>query len=272
MHRRPGPPRPGGFLIVTILAVSLTAIPGIRHRFFTRKGGVSKGQFASLNCGFSAGDELARVTENRARVCAKLSNHSKILLTTAQQVHGTDTATVSGAWEGNPLEADALVTATPGIALGVLTADCAPVLLADPYAGVIGGAHAGWRGALAGVTGAAVQAMVDLGADPGRMIAAIGPCISQESYEIGPEFPTPFLAEDPDNRRFFTRPGEDGRQWFDLGSYVTMRLKVDGVGAVESIGLDTCADDTRFFSYRRSVQAGGSNVGRQVSVIVLDQK
>jgi len=257
---------------VTIRAASFTAIPGVRHRFFTRNGGVSKGRFASLNCGFSTGDELARVTKNRTRVCAELGNRSKILLTTAQQVHGTDTATVSNTWEGNPLEADALVTATPGIALGVLTADCAPVLLADPDAGVIGGAHAGWRGALAGVTGAAVRAMVDLGADPGRMIAAIGPCISQESYEIGPEFLTPFLAEDPDNQRFFTTFGEDGRQWFDLGGYVTMRLKADGVGAVESIGLDTCADDTQFFSYRRAMQAGELNVGRQISVIVLDQK
>lgn len=253
---------------MTIRAASFGAVAGVRHGFFTREGGVSGGRFASLNCALATGDVPGRVAENRARVCSELGIPSDSLVT-VRQVHGRDAVAVSRPWESTAPEADALVTATPGIALGLLTADCAPVLLADPEARVIGAAHAGWRGALAGVTGAALRAMVGLGAEPGRMFAAVGPCIGSESYEVGPEFPAPFLDEDPGNDRFFTEPGTSGKRRFDLGGYVAMRLAAEGVGAVEMTGLDTFADDARFFSYRRSVRAAEPDGGRQISAIVL---
>ncbi|MDA1132917.1 MAG: polyphenol oxidase family protein, partial [Proteobacteria bacterium] len=229
------------------------------------------GRFASRNCGLSTGDDPAAVSENRAGAVRELGLGPESLVT-ARQVHGANAVAVTTPW--NPADApaaDAMVSATAGVALGVLTADCAPVLLVDPKARVVGCVHAGWRGALAGVTGAALRAMVGLGADPARVRAAIGPCIGADSYQVGPEFPAPFLAEDPGNERFFTSPGTDGRRRFDLGGYVAFRLVAEGVGSVEQTGADTCADGARFFSYRRATGEGGPDAdgGRQISIIAL---
>jgi YfiH family protein len=252
-----------------IRAGSLNALSGVRHAFFTREGGVSEGIYASSNCAVASGDNEASVAENRARSAAALGVVPEALMT-ARQVHGTGTLTVAGPWADAPTgEADALVTNTPGVAIGLLTADCAPVLLADPVARVAGAAHAGWRGALAGVTDSAVDAMRRLGAVRGHVTAAVGPCIAQESYEVGPDLIEAFLEHDPGNERFFTPLAEDGKRRFDLPHYLAMRLAVAGIGAVEVVALDTCAGEARFFSYRRSVQAGAPDGGRQLSAIVL---
>src|SRR5699024_9478630 len=183
------------------------AVAGLRHAFFTREGGVSQGIYASLNCGLGSGDNPAHVTENRSRAAEALGAEPGSLLT-CHQAHTAEAVVVERPWaEGERPRADALVTRTPGLALGVLTADCAPVLLADLRAGVIGAAHAGWKGALGGILDSTVTAMVTLGARPGEIVSAIGPCISQRSYEVGPEFPAPFLAQSEANQSFF-RPGK----------------------------------------------------------------
>ena len=252
-----------------IRAATLDALFGIRHGFFTREGGVSQGFFASRNCAFATGDDGGNVAENRARAAAGLGVTAAAMVT-ARQVHGAGVLTVTGPWGDAPdVKGDALATNTPGVAIGLLTADCAPVLLVDPAARVAGAAHAGWRGALAGVTDAAVNAMTRLGATPGRVTAAIGPCIAQESYEVGPDLIEAFLDSDPGNERFFTPPGKGGKRRFDLAQYLAARLAMAGVEAVEIVGLDTCADEDRFFSYRRSVKAGDPDGGRQLSAVVL---
>ena len=254
-----------------IAAAALGALRGVRHGFFTREGGVSEGVYASLNCGLSTGDDDGRVAENRTRVCAALGVTAAALVT-ARQVHGGKAVTVTAPWGETPAAmADALATATPGVALGLLTADCAPVLLADADAGVVGAVHVGWRGALAGVTDAAVDAMDKLGAAPERTVAAIGPCIAWQSYEVGPEFPAPFLARGAGNARFFldAEGAADGKLCFDLAGYLEARLRAAGVGLVETLGLDTLADGGRFFSYRRCVRDGTGDGGRQMSVIAL---
>jgi YfiH family protein len=193
----------------------LNRLDGIRHGFFTREGGVSEGLFASLNCGLGSGDDPAHVAENRSRVAAALDLPSDALVT-CHQVHSPAVMKVETPWApGGGPKVDAMVSKTPGIALGILTADCAPVLLADPDARVIGAAHAGWRGALTGVLAATVEAMVSLGATTGHMMAAIGPCIAQRSYEVGPEFPAPFVAADPSNERFFAPAAAAGKLHFD---------------------------------------------------------
>jgi len=257
---------------MTIRLDALAELPGVRHAFLTRAGGVSEGIYASLNCGYGSKDEPERVTENRARAVARAEMPPGSLVT-AYQVHSARVARVEKPWprEAAP-QVDAMVTDRPGIALGILTADCAPVLLADAEAGVIGAAHAGWRGAVGGVLAAVVEAMVALGARPARIRAGIGPCIAQDSYEVGPEFPAPFLAEDPGNAAFFRpSPGrEDGRFLFDLPGYVTARLRALGLGAVERTPHDTCAEADRFFSYRRATLRGEPDYGRGLSVIGLD--
>jgi YfiH family protein len=223
-----------------------------RHGFFTRQGGASKGIFASLNCGPGSGDAREDVMENRRRVGEALGGK----LLTLYQIHSANAVLVKEPWEVGP-EADAMATDVPGLGLGILTADCAPVLFADAQAGVIGAVHAGWKGALAGVTEAAIAAMESLGAKRARIAAAIGPCISQANYETGAEFRERFDA------RFF-----DGRH-FDLEGYVAQRLAQAGIGNVERLGVCTYAREEEFFSYRRATHRGEKDYGRQVSAIVL---
>ena len=248
----------------------LTGCAEIRHGFFTRRGGVSDGVYGSLNCGYSSRDSRHNVSRNRAIAMARMGVAADALVT-AGQVHGTDivvvTATTGGATL--PARADGLVTDRPGIALGILTADCAPVLLADPKAGVVGAAHAGWRGAQAGIVERTVDAMESLGARRAAIVAGIGPCISRPSYEVGPEFPAPFLAEDPEHRRFFTPSDRAGHFRFDLPGYVAHRLAALGLGAVAATDTDTCADEDRFFSYRRTTLRKEDDFGRGLSAIAL---
>jgi YfiH family protein len=251
-----------------ITADSLAA-SAVRHGFFTRAGGVSTGDFASLNCGFGSGDDPEHVAENRRRAVADLLGTPGILVT-AHQKHTTEVHVVRAPWshEAAPV-GDALVTDRAGVALGILTADCAPVLMADATAGVIGAAHAGWRGAFDGVVEATLAKMVELGADRRNVTAAIGPCIGRDSYEVGPEFKDRFLAADAANCDLFRPSVRDGHAMFDLPLYVERRLRAAGVAAVAWTGGDTCADGANFFSYRRMCLAGEKNYGRGVSVIAL---
>jgi YfiH family protein len=241
----------------------------VRHGFFTREGGVSEGEFASLNCGYSSGDDVTRVEANRARALQRLGM-APASLCTVRQVHGAAVVRVRAPRPGRPgVQADALVTDRPRVTLGVLSADCAPVLLADAEAGVIGAAHAGWRGALAGVIEATVEAMVGLGAAPARLVAAIGPCIAQPSYEVGPELLTRFTAEAPDCADLFAPSAGSDRLLFDLRGYVLRRLARAGVEQSAALPDDTHADAARFFSSRRTRQAGGERFGLMLSAIVL---
>jgi YfiH family protein len=241
---------------------------GIAHGFFTRQGGVSAGIYASLNCGLGSGDDPAHVAANRAR-CAEMLGVAPAGLVTAYQVHGVTVAEVAEPWTpGNGPKADALVTTRRGVALGILTADCTPILLADLHAGVIGAAHAGWRGAKAGVTDAVVAAMVRHGARPDHIVAAVGPVIGPGSYEVGPEFRQAFLDDDPAAAVFF-HDGRRGRPHFDLAAFVIRRLERLGLAGIDRVGADTCADAERFFSYRRSCLAAEPDYGRQLSAIAL---
>jgi YfiH family protein len=247
------------------------ALP-VRHGFFTRKGGASSGIFAGLNCGPGSSDLSEVVAINRARVAEAMGVAPDRLLT-VHQVHSADVVTVTGAAAegaagGERPRADAMVTATPGIALGILTADCQPVLFADAAAGVIGAAHAGWRGTFDGVLEATVQAMEALGASRGAIRAVIGPTISQTAYEVGPEFFETFTDEDRDNARFFIA-GQDGRYLFDLPAFGLSRLRAAGVGHAEWTRHCTYRDPERFFSYRRTTHAKEADYGRLISVIRL---
>jgi hypothetical protein len=247
---------------------SLSRLDGIRHAFFTREGGVSTGLYASRNVGLGSADRREDVIRNRALCTADLRAEA---LVTVHQIHSPDVAVVSEPWppERAP-RADALVTDRPGLALGVLTADCAPVLFADEKAGVIGAAHAGWKGALTGVLEATVEAMVGLGAEARRIAAAVGPRIGAESYEVGPEFRDRFIAERAANARFFVPSAREGHHLFDLGGYVAARLEALGLVHVELAACDTLTDERRFYSYRRSVLRGEPDYGRQLSAIVLE--
>ncbi len=236
------------------------------HGFFTRLGGVSEGPFASLNASLSGADDRARVLENRARA-ARAVGADPSLLVGITQVHGADVATVTEPWApGAGPRADAMVTGRPGIALGIVTADCAPVLFADAGAGVVGAAHAGWRGALAGVLEATVAAMEALGASSSRIAAAIGPCIAQASYEVGADLRDAVLARDALDARFFAE-GRRGRWQFDLAGYCRARLANAGLAA-HVTGHDTLADEARFFSHRRRTLADGGPIGHQISIIL----
>jgi YfiH family protein len=252
-----------------LCASSLAAIDGLRHGFFTRQGGVSGGIYASLNCGPGSRDDTANVAENRARVAEILGVRPDRLLSLSQQ-HSAKAVTVKKPWDGAKTpEADAMVTSTPGLALGVLTADCAPVLFADGEAGVIGTAHAGWRGALSGIVEATVKAMEKLGAAPERITAVIGPAISQKAYEVGSEYLEQFLAEERGSGPFFVTDEASGEPHFDLPGYVGERLASTGVGQIVDLGLCTYCEETRLFSYRRSQHHGEEDYGRQISAIVL---
>jgi YfiH family protein len=245
-------------------------VPRLRHAFFTREGGVSEGLFGSLNCGLRSGDDPRKVAENRARAAAALGLAADRLVT-LRQVHSARVLAVSAPFGGGPApEADGLATATPGLALGILTADCAPVLLADRAAGVIGAAHAGWKGALGGVLEAAIAAMEGLGARRHGIVAAIGPCIGSDSYEVGPEFRQRFVAAAESNAGFFRALDGTGKHYFDLPGYVASRLRAAGVYAVEALPHDTCAEEDRFFSYRRAFLRKEPVFGNGLSAICLE--
>jgi len=250
-------------------ASSLAAQDGVAHGFFTRLGGVSDGIYASLNCGPGSRDEPANVTENRARVAGLLGAAPGALLT-AYQRH-TNTAVVAEApWAKDKIpEADAIVTRVPGLAIGILTADCAPVLFCDAEARVIGATHAGWRGALSGIIEATVDAMTGLGAERQRISAVVGPAISQGAYEVGQDYQERFMAEDPDSAAFFVTDEGSGEPHFDLTGYVAERLARAGVGEIVDLGLCTYYDETRLFSYRRSQHHREEDYGRQISAILL---
>ncbi len=252
---------------MTLEILTSDLLAGTRHGFFTRRGGASSGIYAGLNCGPGSGDQASVVAVNRARVADALGVAPGRLLA-LHQVHSADVV-VAGreGWAERP-QADAAVTAEPGIVLSVLTADCAPVLFHDREAGVIAAAHAGWRGALDGVIEAAVTMMVRLGAERGRIRAAVGPAISQRAYEVGPEFVERFIDEDPTYGRFFSG-GTGDRALFNLPGFVLSRLREAGVGEAEWIGACTHSDPERFYSYRRTRQAGQSDYGRLISAIGL---
>ena len=260
--------------------IRATALHAIPHGFLGRRGGVSTGIHAGLNVGWGSDDERSAIAENRRRAVEAVLPGATLV--TVHQVHSPDVVTVTEPWpdivyperlpqagsrRARP-QADALVTNRPGLLLGILTADCAPVLLADAEAGVIGAAHAGWKGALAGVTDATIAAMEAVGAKRGRIAAAIGPCIAQTSYEVDDAFEARFVVADTFNARFF-RMGREGHAWFDLEGYVAMRLETAGVGTVEKLALDTYADESRFYSYRRATHRGEPGYGREIAVIGL---
>lgn len=241
----------------------------VTHGFFTCHGGVSSGLYGTLNCGPGSGDDRANVHENRRRVAAALGVPETPLLS-CRQIHGAEVVTVCQPWEmGEAPQADGLVTDMPGIILGVLTADCVPVLFADPEARVIGAAHAGWKGAHRGILEATLEAMLTLGAKRERLIAALGPAIAQSSYEVGKDLRDTLLDETEENARFFL-PNAAGRWLFDLKSYAAAKLARDGVKHINVLANDTYSEKEAFFSYRRATKAGESDYGRQVSAIVLN--
>ena len=249
----------------TAEALRSDLLRGVPHGFFTRNGGVSTGLWASLNCGPGSADAPAAVAENRARVARALGAGTLLFL---HQVHSADAVTATGPWQIGPPRADAAVTAVPGLGLGVLSADCAPVLFHDAQAGVVGAAHAGWRGALSGVLEATLAAMEGLGGRADRVRAAVGPCISQAAYEVGPEFLETFTDDDPAAGRFFASGARD-RPMFDLPGYVLARLRAAGVAEAGWIGRCTYGDENRFYSHRRGVHRGETCYGRLASAVML---
>jgi polyphenol oxidase len=254
-----------------LLAHTLAKLPGVRHAFFTRAGGVSGGIYASLNAGVGSNDDPGHVAENRARMAATLGVTPERLLT-CYQIHSPDVVVATRPWgaEAHP-RADAVVTKVPGLAIGASTADCGPVLFADAQARVIGAAHSGWRGALGGVTDQTIAAMEKLGAARERIVAAVGPMIRQKNYETGADLRDRFVTADPASRRFFRAGAREGHFMFDLAGYVVARLAAAGVGAIEDVDACTYADDEKFFSYRRMTHRGEADYGRHVNAIVLEE-
>lgn len=247
----------------------LAEIKGVAHGFFTREGGVSSGIYDSLNCGHGSKDEAAKVRENRKRVAAHLGAATAPVLT-CYQVHSADAVVVTEPWDAAAMpKADGLVTGTPGIILGALAADCAPVLFADPQARVIGAAHAGWKGALGGILESTITAMTRIGASRQRIRAVLGPCIGPLAYEVGPEFMATFTAADPTHARFFHHPSPEGRPYFDLPGFVLSRLELTGIDTIESCTDCTYSTKERYFSYRRTTHQHEPDYGRQISAIVL---
>ncbi|HET7679138.1 MAG TPA: peptidoglycan editing factor PgeF [Xanthobacteraceae bacterium] len=249
-------------------AKNLSALGGIRHAFFTREGGVSEGLYASLNAGVGSNDDPAKVAENRARMAMAVGVTPERFVT-AYQIHSPDVVVAEAPWPADARpRADAIVTCVPGLAVGVSTADCGPVLFADPHARVVGAAHAGWRGALAGVLEAAIGAMERLGAERGRLVAAIGPTISQRNYEVGNELVEQFTRADAGNARFFVA-GRPGHAQFDLPGLIAARLARAGIGRVEDLGVCTYADPRLFYSFRRTTHRAEPDYGRHVNAIAL---
>ncbi len=253
-----------------IVAPELAALDCVSHGFFTRQGGVSKGIYKSLNGGLGSNDSPKSIRENRCRIAAALEVPADHLLS-LYQVHSPDVITVEAPWENDAdrPHADAMVTAVPGLALAISTADCGPVLFVDPKARVIGAAHSGWKGAFTGVLENTLDAMEDLGADRLDTIAVLGPTISNHAYEVGPEFLTRFLEKDPTYERFFKPSPNAGHSMFDLPAFVSTKLNLAGVGTVTDLGLCTYAEEERFYSYRRATHRGEADYGRQLSAIAL---
>jgi len=248
---------------------AFAAQPGIAHGFFSREGGVSSGVYSSLNCGVGSGDNRDAVLENRRRVAEALGVEPDCLLS-PYQVHGATVVVAEEPWApGEGPEADGIVTTKKGLAIGIGTADCAPVLFADAEAGVVGAAHAGWGGAIRGVLDETVEEMIRQGARRQQIVAAIGPAIAQASYEVGAEFRERFEADDPVNAYFFADSDRPDHYRFDLVGYVAKRLERIGLDAIATIGLDTYADEERFFSFRRTTHRGESDYGRMISAIAL---
>jgi YfiH family protein len=241
---------------------------GLRHGFFTREGGVSTGLYEGLNTGFGSNDDPAAVAENRRRVAEHLGGAPDDLAA-CFQIHSAVARVAEAGWKGDRPEGDATVTAAPGVICAVLTADCAPVLLADPEAGVVGAAHAGWKGALDGIVHSAVAAMQALGAEPRRMVAVVGPCIARASYEVGADFQDRFDHHDPGSARFFFTGATPDKRLFDLPAFVLWRLEQAGVADAASTGHDTRVDAARFYSNRRACLNGEADFGRLMSAISL---
>jgi polyphenol oxidase len=256
---------------MTLGSSLLSAIPGLRHAFFSREGGVSEGIYAALNGGLGSRDDPAKVVENRRRMAEQLGV-SPAHLVSVHQIHSPDVVVVTGPWNGDARpKADALVTDVEDLAISVTTADCGPILFVDPNARVIGAAHAGWKGALTGVLESTIDAMEKLGADRSGIVTAIGPLIRQNSYEVGSEFVERFIEADAENGMFFV-PGErDGHAMFDLAGFIRMRLENAGVLMIDDLGIDTYSDE-RFFSYRRSVHRKEADYGRHVHAIALTRE
>lgn len=252
-----------------IEAPELSSHSGIRHAFFTREGGVSEGVYASLNGGLGSGDAPEAVAENRAGMCAQLGLPAGRLVS-LYQVHSTQVVVVEApcAPADRP-RADAMVSRVPGLALGIATADCGPILFADPVNGVIGAAHAGWKGALAGVVAATVAAMEGLGADRAAIVAVLGPTIAQASYEVGPDFLARFRAEAPEADRFLAEGARPGHAQFDLPAFILAQVRAAGIAEATALGLCTYADPGRFYSYRRATHRGETDYGRLISAIAL---
>ncbi len=254
---------------IPIQAENLSDLPGIRHGFYTRIGGVSNGIYAGLNCGLGSKDERAAVLENRARVALHLGATDPAVLT-PYQIHSADALIVEEPFSGGvPPRADALVTRTPGLTIGILTADCGPVLFADPVARVAAAAHAGWRGAVAGILESTISRMEELGARRGSIHAALGPCITQPNYEVGPEFRADLIARDCNNQRFFTIPALNAKPHFDLPAFILADLAVKGLASISSNAQCTYASESEFFSFRRTTHRQEADYGRQISAILV---
>src|ERR1700726_3967563 len=255
---------------MTLASPLLSAVPGLRHAFFTREGGISDGIYQSLNGGLGSNDDPAKVAENRRRMAEQIGVSPAHFLS-VHQTHSPDVVVASGPWQGpsRPL-ADAIVTRTEGLAIGASAADCGPILLADPTARVIGAAHAGWKGALTGIVDSTVATMEKLGAERSGIVAAIGPLIRQHSYEVGGEFVERFVEADAENALFFIPSEREGHAMFDLAGFIRMRLENAGVLMIDDIGVDTYSDE-RFYSYRRSVHRKEPDYGRHVHAIVLER-
>jgi hypothetical protein len=254
---------------MTLASPLLSAIPGLSHAFFTREGGVSGGIYESLNAGLGSQDDPASIAENRRRMAAQIGVSPQHVLG-VHQTHSSDVVVAERPWPSTSRpRADAIVTRTEGLAIGVTAADCGPILLVDPTARVIGAVHAGWKGALSGVAESTVEAMEKLGAERNAIVAAIGPLIRQHSYEVGGEFVERFVEHDAENALFFLPSVRDGHAMFDLAGFIRRRLENAGVLMIDDIGLDTYSDE-RFFSYRRSVHRHEPDYGRHVHAIMLE--
>ena len=255
-------------MVNPVLSPALTKA-GIRHAFFTREGGISEGVYAGLNGGIGSSDKPEHVTENRARMAGYLGVPADNLLS-LYQIHSPLALTVTEPWPRTKRpQADAMVTVKPGIALGVGAADCGPILFADPEAGVVGAAHSGWKGAIGGVLESTIATMEAEGARRSRMIVALGPMLSQANYEVGPEFRAAFLAENPENHRFFRQGVRENYPHFDLPGYIVSRLERAGVGEIDNLALCTYADEARFYSYRRKTHRNEPDYGRLIAAIRL---
>ena len=255
-----------------IIASKLDTHVKLKHGFFTRRGGVSDGVYRGLNCGYGSGDDNANIDKNRSIAMAKLGINRENL-NTVHQIHSANVVVAQAVWslDERP-KADAIVTDNLGLAIGIMTADCTPVLFADPQVGVIGAAHAGWKGALGGVLMETVKKMEQLGADRTQIVAAVGPCIHQESYEVGSEFVDQFLEKNYQNSQFFISSSQNNHYFFNLPRFVLNKLSVLGLSDVQCVSEDTYADETKFYSYRRATHAKEFDYGRCLSAIILKNR